>query len=146
MIFLTAPLDVQRTPAYEAALKLLTERHGPDQVIADRELFSSMKEYNKVWKSVYDPENADRLYVLAREDGTIGSGVYRQYKRLCKKHGVPSTLFLAEDNEVAEAAEFTVTLIEEADRDERYFALVSPIRLADGGASGFTVNTGKAQD
>lgn len=145
-IFLTAPLDLQDGPEYEAALKLLGDRHDPARVIADRDLFTDMKEYNRRWKEVYDPDKAERLYILAREDGTIGSGVYRQYKRLCKKHGVPSSLFLAEDNEVAEAAEFTVTLIEEDARDQRYFAVASPLRASSvAGAEGSINNTNRTR-
>lgn len=135
-IFLTAPLDVQQSPAYESALKLVTERYGPDEVIADRDLFTDMKEYNKTWKQVYDPQRAVALYLLAREDGTIGHGTYRQYKRLSKKHGVPVSLLLPHGEQAAEVGEFTVSVIEESERSDQVFALVGPEPARSGSASG----------
>lgn len=125
-IFLTAPLDVQQSLAYESALALLTKRHGSEQLAADRELFTDMKSYNKSWKEVYDPEKAETLYLLVRENGTIGLGTYRQWKRLAKKHGVPATLLLPQGENAAEVGEFTVSLIEESERSDQVFALVSP--------------------
>lgn len=125
-IFLTAPLDVQQSAAYESALNLLLERHDHEQVVADRDLFEDMKVYNKTWKEVYDPEKAEALYVLAREDGTIGHGTYRQWKRLSKKHGVPASLLLPHGEQAAEVGEFTASVIEESERSDRVFALVSP--------------------
>lgn len=132
MIFLNAPLDLQQSPAYEAALKLLQERHGADHVAADRDLFGSMKSYQKSWKQVYDPEQAASLYVLAREDGTIGVGVYRQWKRLSKKHGVPATLLLPDGGAVVEVGPFSVTRLEEAEATDQVFAVVSPHPAAAG--------------
>lgn len=126
MIFLTAPLDVQQSPAYESALNLLRQRHDHDQLAADRDLFSDMKSYNKSWKQVYDPEKAEALYLLAREDGTIGVGTYRQWKRLCKKHDVPASLLLPHGEQASEVGEFTVLLIEESERSDKIFAVVSP--------------------
>lgn len=134
-IFLTAPLDVQQSAAYESALNLLLERYGHEQLYADRDLFSDMKSYNKSWKQVYDPEKAERLYVLAREDGTIGVGTYRQYKRLSKKHDVPASLLLPHGDQAAEVGEFTVSVIEEGERSDKVFALVSP-EPARSGSSG----------
>lgn len=136
MIFLTAPLDVQQSPAYESALKLVTERYGPDEVIADRALFTDMKEYNKTWKQVYDLQRAVALYLLAREDGTIGHGTYRQWKRLCKKHGVPASLLLPQGKQAAEVGEFTVSVIEESERSDKVFAVISPEPARSGSASG----------
>ena len=126
-IFLTAPLDLQQTPAYESALDLLKERYGSEKLAVDRDLFTDMKTYNKTWKQVYDPREAVALYLLAREDGTIGHGTYRQWKRLANKHGVPASLLLAQGKQAAEAAEvgeFTVSVIEESERSDKVFALV----------------------
>lgn len=126
MIFLTAPLDMQQSPAYESALWLLAEHHDYDQLVADRDLFEDMKTYNKTWKQVYDPEKAERLYVLAREDGTIGHGVYRQWKRLAKKNNVPASLLVPHGEQAAEVGEFTISKFEESERSDQVFALVSP--------------------
>lgn len=126
MIFLTAPLDVQQSPVYESALNLLRQRHDHDQLAADRDLFSDMEEYNKSWKKVYDPEKAEALYLLAREDGTIGLGTYRQWKWLSKKHGVPATSLLSHGENAAEVGEFMVSVIEGLERSDQVFALVSP--------------------
>ena len=123
-IFLTAPLDVQQTPAYDSALALLKERYGSEKLAADRDLFTDMKTYNKTWKQVYDPREAVALYLLAREDGTIGYGTYRQWKRLANKHGVPASLLLPQGKQAAEVGEFTVSVIEESERSDKVFALV----------------------
>lgn len=125
MIFLTAPMDMQQSPAYESALTMLRDRYGTDVIAADRDLFESMADYVARYRKVYDPEAATALYVLAREDGTIGSGVYRQYKRL-SKHGVPAELLLPDGEQAAEAGHFTVTLIDKAQRTNRVFATVNP--------------------
>lgn len=126
MIFLTAPLDIQQSPAYESALELLKDRHGPDQLAADRDLFEDMKTYNKTWKRVHDPEKAEALYLLAREDSTIGHGTYRQWKRLSKKHDVPASLLLPHGEQAVEVGQFTVSVIEEGERSDKVFAVVSP--------------------
>ncbi|MBA3231319.1 MAG: hypothetical protein H0T05_00700 [Acidobacteria bacterium] len=126
MILLTASLDVQQTPAYESALALLTERHSTGQVMADRDLFEDAKHYNRYWKQVYDPEQITRLYVLAREDGTIGGGVYRQWRRLSKKHDVPATLLLPSGEQAAEVGSFEVSVLEESERTHQVFAVVNP--------------------
>ena len=135
-IFLTAPLDVQQTPAYDSALALLGERYGSEKLTADRDLFIDMKTYNKTWKQVYDPQEAVALYVLVREDGTIGHGTYRQWKRLCKKHGVPASLLLPQGKQAAEVGEFTVSVIEESERSDKVFAVISPEPARSGSASG----------
>lgn len=141
MIFLTAPLDVQQSPAYESALRLLEEQYCADRVIADRDLFEDMKTYNKTWKEVYDPEKVEALYMLAREDGTLGVGTYRQWKRLSKKHGVPASLLLPHGEQAAEIGDFTVSLIEEAERSDKVFAVVSPETASPGSSS----NGGKSK-
>lgn len=122
-------------PGLESALNLLTELHGSDEMIADRDLFSSMKEYNKVWKEVYDSEKAGGLYVLAREDGTIGLGTYRQWKHLCKEHSVPATLLLPHGEQASEVGEFSVSVSEESERSDQVFALVSPEPPSSGSSS-----------
>lgn len=125
MIFLTAPMELQSDPAYESALAVLCERYGPESVAADRDLFDNVPDYNARWKEVYDPARATALYVLAREDGTIGSGVYRQYRRL-SKHGVPAELVFPDGEGAAEVGAFTVTLIDKHERTNRVFATVFP--------------------
>lgn len=40
-IFLMAPKDLQDTPTYEEALKLLVDTHEGEEVVADRDLFES---------------------------------------------------------------------------------------------------------
>ena len=87
MIFLMAPKDIQQSPDYERALELLKQRHGENLVAADRDLFASDKEWRKSWKEVYG--KADEIYILAREDGTVGLGVWKQWKYLSKR-GVPA--------------------------------------------------------
>lgn len=135
MIFLTAPLDIQQGTAYESALEMLMYRHGSDQITADRDLFSDMESYNKTWKEVYDPEKAQALYLLAREDGTIGVGTYRQWNRLSKKHDVPASLLLPNGEQAAEVGDFAVSVIEESERSDKVFAVVSPGVSAYGSSS-----------
>ncbi|MDQ5828556.1 MAG: hypothetical protein M3324_01500, partial [Actinomycetota bacterium] len=70
-VFLTAPKDLQRTPAYDELLRVLRhQRHRGEEVLADRDLFKDNRHWKKNWKKVY--EGTDKLYVLAREDGTVG--------------------------------------------------------------------------
>lgn len=71
MIFLMVPKDLQQSPDYERMLEMLKQRHGEGSVAADRDLFGSAKEWRKSWKEVYG--EADGLYILAREDGTVGA-------------------------------------------------------------------------
>lgn len=125
MIFLTAPLDLQQTPAYEAALAMLRERHGTDAIAPDRDLFEGMADYSARYKQVYDPAQTTALYVLAREDGTIGSGVYRQYRRLSKR-GIPAELLFPDGEQAAKVGYFTVTLIDKHERTNRVYAVVNP--------------------
>ena len=87
MIFLMAPKDLQKGPDYEKALEFLKRERGEDSVAADRDLFSSAKQWRKSWKEVYG--EADGFYILAREDGTVGLGVWKQWKYLSKR-GVPA--------------------------------------------------------
>lgn len=126
MIFLTAPFDIQNEMAYEVALETLGERYGIEQIKADRELFSSVDEYHETWQQVYDPENAVRLYILAREDGSIDNKVYRQWKWLSEDHSVPATVLLLATGSYDEDDAFTVSLVEESKQDDEHFALVNP--------------------
>lgn len=144
MIFLTAPIDLQQSAAYESALNMLHERHGPDAIAPDRDLFEDMADYNARYREVYDPARTTALYILAREDGTIGSGVYRQYKRL-SKHGVPAELLLPDGERAAEAGHFTVTLIDKAERTNRVFATVNPDPAAGDSADALTNASAGAQ-
>ncbi len=89
-IFLMAPKDMQDTSTYEEALKLLVDAHEGEEVAADRNLFESGAQYRKNWKSVYG--GAERIYVLAREDGTVGKGVYQQWIHLSERRGVPAVV------------------------------------------------------
>src|ERR687892_1226547 len=86
-VFLTAPKDLQRTPAYDELLRLLRqERHQREEVVADRDLFRDTRH----WKELY--KRADKIYVLAREDGTVGLGIYKQWKFLSERE-VSSEVF-----------------------------------------------------
>jgi hypothetical protein len=77
-VFLTAPKDLQHTPAYEEMLRLLRQqKHQGKEVLADRNLFKDNRHWRKSWKELY--KRADKLYVLAREDGTVGLGIYKQW-------------------------------------------------------------------
>ena len=53
-VFLIAPKDLQRTPAYEELLRLLRqERHQREEVVADRDLFRDTRHWKKNWKELY---------------------------------------------------------------------------------------------
>lgn len=127
MVFLTAPMDLQDSPAYERALTLLAERHGQSGVTADRELFDSFKQWRKSYKEVYG--RADLLYVLAREDGTMGLGTYKQ-SRYAEKQGIPQVLMFADEHgELADSGEYEQFGLERLDvpkgeEDLARFALV----------------------
>ena len=125
-VFLTAPKDLQRTPAYEELLRLLRqERHQREEVVADRDLFRDTRHWKKNWKELY--KRADKLYVLAREDGTVGLGIYKQWKFL-RELAVPSEVFFAGAKSAAEEGyeDFDLKRIEVAkgEEDPARFALV----------------------
>lgn len=122
MIFLMAPKDLHESPGYEQALELLRERHEEESVAADRDLFGSGKEWKKSWKEVYG--RAEEVYVLAREDGTVGLGVWKQWKYLSKR-GVPArVLFEASGDESHE--DFSLQRLEypKSEQDPSRFAMV----------------------
>lgn len=93
MVFLTAPMDLQQSPACERALELLKERHGQSVVGEDRSLFDSHKQWRKTYKEVYG--KADLIYILAREDGTVGLGIYKQC-RFADEKEIPQLLMFAD--------------------------------------------------
>ena len=124
-VFLTAPKDLQRTPAYDELLRVLSQqRHRGEEVLADRDLFRDNRHWKKSWKKVY--EGADKLYVLAREDGTVGLGIYKQWKFLSEL-AVPSEVFFegAKSTEVG-YEDFDLKRIEVAkgEEDPARFSLV----------------------
>jgi hypothetical protein len=82
-VFLTAPKDLQQGSSYEEVLELLHELHDGEEVVADRDLFEDNEHWRKSWRSIYS--KAERLYVLAREDGTVGKGIFQQWRFLSKK-------------------------------------------------------------
>ena len=52
-VFLTAPKDLQRTPAYNELLRVLShQRHREEEVVADRDLFRDNRHWKKSWKKV----------------------------------------------------------------------------------------------
>jgi hypothetical protein len=126
-IFLTAPKDLQRTPAYDELLRVLSQqRHRGEEVVADRDLFKDNRHWKKNWKELYG--RADKLYVLAREDGTVGLGIYKQWKFLSER-AVPSEVFFAGAKSAAEEEgyeDFDLKRIEVAkgEEDPARFALV----------------------
>ena len=79
--------------------------------------------WKKNWKKVY--ERADKLYVLAREDGTVGLGIYKQWKFLSER-AVPSEVFFAGANTSQGYENFGLKRIEVAkgEEDLARFALV----------------------
>src|SRR3712207_7703922 len=111
-IFLTAPKDLQRTPAYEELLRLLRlQRHQGEEVLADRDLFRNNRHWKKSWKELYG--RADKLYVLVREDGTVGLGIYKQW-RFLSELAVPSEVFFAGGKSAAQGyEEFVLKRIED---------------------------------
>jgi hypothetical protein len=110
-VFLTAPKDLQRTAAYERLLSRITERYGEEAVLADRDLFGGTADWRERWKEVYG--QARFLYVLVREDGTVGLGVWKQTRFLLKR-GVP-TLAIAEGNEDTEHEDISLARLERKD-------------------------------
>ena len=123
MIFLMAPKDLQQSPDYERALELVKHKHGEQSVAADREFFSSEKEWKESWKEVYG--KADGLCILAREDGTVGLGVWKQWK-YASKRGVSAQVFFEGSGEKSHDA-FTLQRLEakKGEEDLARFALVS---------------------
>jgi hypothetical protein len=85
-------MDLQRSDDYEAALATLLRLHPHGRVVADRDLFEDLGHWKKTWRKTYD--GAAELHVLCREDGTVGLGVYRQWRRLALKKGVPCVLHM----------------------------------------------------
>lgn len=126
MIFLTAPLELQGTEPYESSLRMLHWRYGAELVFADRDLFEEPASYNATRKQAYDPSNVSTLYVLAREDGTIDVGVYRQWEHLSEKHGVQATLLFPVGESAAELGNFTVSLLGGFEGSDQPFAAVTP--------------------
>jgi hypothetical protein len=123
-IFLTAPKDLQRTPAYDELLRVLRQqRHQGEEVLADRDLFRDNRHWKKSWKELYG--RADKLYVLAREDGTVGLGIYKQWKFLSER-AVPSEVFFAGAKTAQGYEDFGLKRIEVAkgEEDAARFALV----------------------
>lgn len=122
MIFLMAPKDLQQSSDYERALALLKQQHGEDSVTADRNLFGSAREWRKSWKEVYS--HAEEVYVLAREDGTVGLGVWRQWKYLSKL-GVPARVLFEGAAEASHEA-FSLQRLEapKGEEDLARFAMV----------------------
>jgi len=92
-------------------------------VLADRDLFKDNRPWKKNWKELY--EGADKLYVLAREDGTVGLGVYKQWKFLSEL-AVHSEVFLAGAKTAEGYEDFELKRIEVAkgEEDPARFALV----------------------
>src|SRR3712207_5379724 len=127
-VYLTAPKDLQRTPAYDELLRVLSqERHQGEEVLADRDLFKDNRRWKKNWKKVYG--RADKLYVLAREDGTVGLGIYKQW-RFLSELAVPSEVFFEGAKKTAEEEgyeDFGLKRIEVAkgEEDLARFALVT---------------------
>jgi hypothetical protein len=124
-VFLTAPKDLQHTPAYEEMLRLLRQqKHQGKEVLADRNLFKDNRHWRKSWKELY--KRADKLYVLAREDGTVGLGIYKQWKFLSER-AVPSEVFFAGAETAKGYEEFVLRRIEVAKGEEDLvrFALVT---------------------
>jgi uncharacterized protein (UPF0218 family) len=93
-------------------------------VVADRDLFRDNRHWKKSWKERY--ERADKLYVLAREDGTVGLGIYEQWKFL-RERAVPSEVFFEGAKSAEEGYEdFDLKRIEvpKGEEDLARFALV----------------------
>lgn len=126
-VFLTAPRDLQHTESYEEVLRLLGETHGDDDVLADRDLFADNAHWRRTWRSVY--ARATMLYILVRHDGTVGLGVYKQWKWL-KEREVPCSAFIegrfegrvSDEPEVAPGFELEVLTGAKGDRDPSRFA------------------------
>src|SRR3712207_2519333 len=124
-VFLTAPKDLQHTPAYDELLRVLRQqRHQGEEVLADRDLFKDNRHWKKSWKKVYG--RADKLYVLAREDGTVGLGIYKQWKFLSEQRAVPSEVFFEGANASQGYEDFGLKRIAVAkgEEDLARFALV----------------------
>lgn len=115
----------------------LYDRYGADRVLADQDLFEDGKDWNKRWKAVY--EEAGRLYILVRGDGTVGLGLWKQTRWLVKRV-VPSVAVLERTPEI-EHGEFDLRRLgrerEDGGEDHARFARVR-MNIEEGkkGASG----------
>src|SRR3712207_6687326 len=123
-VFLTAPKDLQRTQAYDELFRFLsTKGHGGEEVFADGNFLKNNRHWRKSWKELY--QRADKLYVLAREDGTVGLGIYKQWKFL-RERAVPSEVFFAGAKTAHGYEDFGLKKLEVAkgEEDPARFALV----------------------
>lgn len=84
-VFLTAPKDVQRLGVYEEALAALERLHPGSEIVADRDLFEDAEDWRRRWKEIFDLANF--LYVLPREDLTVGLGTFKQLRRVSARGG-----------------------------------------------------------
>lgn len=127
-VFLTAPKDLHGSEAYERALAGLWECHGKREVVADRALFGPKESYKRTWKDKYAP--ARLLYVLARDDGTVGLGVFVQWEWLSKR-GVPCVALPQGGGLEGEAHEIVLEPIgEKPGEDAVRFARLVPLAVA----------------
>lgn len=130
MILLTAPLDLQGTGPYESSLRMLRQRYGADYgagvVFADRDLADDPVSHHATRQQDYGPSDVSTLFVLARVDGTIDSGVYWQWEHLCEEHGVQATLLFPVGESATELGNFTVSLPGGFEGSDHSFAVVTP--------------------
>lgn len=110
-------------------LELLRGRYGQESVSADRGLFESAKDWRKRYKTVYG--QAEAVYILAREDGTVGLGIWKQWKYLQKQGVLMMLMFADAEAKLSEDTEYTdfgVERIEQSEGSEQdlaRFALVT---------------------
>src|SRR3712207_414933 len=92
-------------------------------VVGDRAFYKESRHWKKSWKELYG--RAHKLYVLAREDGTVGLGIYKQWKFLSEL-AVPSEVFFEGANTSQGYENFGLKRIEvpKGEEDLARFALV----------------------
>ncbi len=123
-VFVMAPRDLQSSPTYERILEILEETHPEEEILADRDLFLDNTHYRKTWKSTY--AEARKVYIVAREDGTVGKGVYHQHRYL-QKRDVPLELIFEGGASLEDAfQQFALERLaaNEKDADHERYAMV----------------------
>lgn len=114
-VFLVAPVGMQGAPEYERALEIVSARHPGERVVPDRGLFESAADWHARWRGVF--ESAARLYILTAADGTVGRGVFEEWKHVAAERGAPAVLLCPTQDETEPFEEYERFTLKVLDSD-----------------------------
>jgi hypothetical protein len=111
-VFLAAAIAKHGSADYAAALEEIRRKHPAAEIIQDAGLWTGAKHWRATYREMLRALAITDLYVLTADDGTVGRGVYDEWRYLTEELGATARAALFPGEPRGELAAFELEVLD----------------------------------